>query len=514
MLAPALAQEPKRGGSLTVLSISDINTLNNGIASGAQVMMPGAQLFAGLVEYGKDWKPQPYLAESWEVSKDGLAYTFHLVRNAVFHDGTPITSADVAFSIDMVKNNHPFGVAMYANVTGVDTPDPHTAVIRLNKPVASLLPSLSPHLTPIVPKHIFSTGPIRNNPRNNSPVGSGPFKFSEYKPGEYLVLERFDKFFRPGRPYLDKLVFTIMKDKGAQALALSRGDIQYSPFPPFGIADILRLKKDPKLIATDKGNEGIGWLNWLEFNLRNAPYNDVRVRQAISYAIDRKFIREKLQHGLSKAATGPIAPESEFFNPNLNPYNLNLDKANKLLDDAGLKRNAQGIRFTARLDWYPGFTDYYQTVAEYLRPQLKKVGIDVQLRPSPDYSTWAQRISNWDFDMDISSAYNYGDPVIGVHRTYLSTNIRKGVPYSNTEGYNNVHVDNLLNLAATETDPAKRKAMYFEFQRITNEELPLAILFEVPIVSIFAKDLKNVPLGIWGGLMPYDEIYWGNAPKQ
>ncbi len=176
-------------------------------------------------------------------------------------------------------------------------------------------------------------------------------------------------------------------------------------------------------------------------------------------------------------------------------------------------RNAQGVRFTARLDWYPGFTDYYQTVAEYLRPQLKKIGIDVQLRPSPDFSTWAQRISNWDFDIDISSAYNYGDPVIGVHRTYLSTNIRKGVPYSNTQGYSNNRVDNMLNLAATELDPVKRKAMYFEFQRIVNEEVPLAILFEVPVVSFADKNLKNIPLGIWGGLMPYDEVYWANAPK-
>jgi len=510
----ASAAEPQRGGTLTVLSISDITSLNPAVASGVPTMVPGAQLFAGLVEYRKGWQPQPYLAESWDVSKDGLTYTFHLVKDALFHDGKPVTSEDVAFSIEAVKANHPFGGTMFGNVVGIDTPDPHTAVVRLSKPTASLLLSMSPHFTPILPKHIYGTGgALRTHPRNNSPVGSGPFKFVEYKPGEYVAVERFDKFFRKGRPYLDRIVFTILKDRGAQAVALSRGDIQYAPFPPLGVSDIMRLKKDPKLVVTDKGSDGIGWINWLEFNLRKPPFNDVRVRQAISYAIDRKFIREKLQQGLSKPATGPIASSSPYFDKSLNPYNLDLAKANKLLDEAGYKRKADGMRFSARLDWIPIFPDYYQTVAEYLRPQLKKIGIDIQLRPSPDFSTWAQRVPNWDFDINIGSSYNYADPVIGVHRTYVSSNIRKGVPYSNVAGYSNPKVDEILAAASGETDQAKRTQLYHEFQKIINQEVPVAILYEVPVMSIYSRDLANVPMGIWGGIAPFDEVYFTKKPQ-
>ena len=504
---PSHADTPKRGGTLTVLSISDINSLNPALASGAQVMMPGAQMFAGLVEYTDSWEPHPYLAERWEVSGDGMTYTFHLVKDALFHDGAPVTAEDVAFSIQAVKENHPFGKQMYANVTEIQTPDPHTAVIKLSTPTAALLLSLSPHFTPILPKHVYGGQPLRTNPKNNTPVGSGPFKFASYKPGTFLALDRFDKFFRKGKPYLDHVVFSILKGSTNQGLALSRGDVQYSPYPPFGISEILRLKKNPGLTVTDKGNQGIGWIVWLEFNLRKAPFNNVSVRQAISYAIDRKFIREKLQSGLSRPATSPITSSSPFYDPSLNPYDLNLDKANQLLDQAGFKKKADGMRFSVTLNWLPVFTDYYQTVAEYLRIQLRKVGIDVQLRPSPDLSTWAQRVSNWEYDMDISSSYNYGDPTIGVQRTYVSSNIRKGIPYSNVTGYSNPRVDQLLDEAAKEIDPAKRKADYFEFQKIVNTDVPLAILFEVPVYTIYNDHVKNVPLGIWGGLVPYDNIY-------
>ncbi|NYT64328.1 hypothetical protein H0A66_18605 [Alcaligenaceae bacterium] len=142
------------------------------------------------MEYGTDWKPKPYLAESWEISKDELTYTFHLVKNGVFHDGQPITSADVAFSLETVKKNHPFGPSMFGSVTSIDTPSPSTVVIHLSKPVPGLMLSLSPLFMPILPKHVYEVGEIRSNPHNNEPIGSGPFKFKDYKPGQYLALAR------------------------------------------------------------------------------------------------------------------------------------------------------------------------------------------------------------------------------------------------------------------------------------------------------------------------------------
>ncbi len=496
-----------------VIGHTTVRHLNPAIQSGQATGVPGVQLFAGLLQMDDKFQPHPYLAKSWTVSDDGLVYSFKLVEGAVFHDGKPITSEDVAFSLDIVKANHPFGSSMFKAVGKVETPDAHTVILRLDYPQPALPAALSPLLLPILPKHVYSTAPIQGHPANTAVVGSGPFKLVEFTPGQRVVMERFDKFFRKGRPYLDRIVFTILKDRGAQAVALSRGDIQYAPFPPLGVSDIMRLKKDPKLVVTDKGSDGIGWINWLEFNLRKPPFNDVRVRQAISYAIDRKFIREKLQQGLSKPATGPIASSSPYFDKSLNPYNLDLAKANKLLDEAGYKRKADGMRFSARLDWIPIFPDYYQTVAEYLRPQLKKIGIDIQLRPSPDFSTWAQRVPNWDFDINIGSSYNYADPVIGVHRTYVSSNIRKGVPYSNVAGYSNPKVDEILAAASGETDQAKRTQLYHEFQKIINQEVPVAILYEVPVMSIYSRDLANVPMGIWGWIAPFDEVYFTKKPQ-
>ena len=175
---------------------------------------------------------------------------------------------------------------------------------------------------PILPKHVYGDGPMRQNPHNNAPIGSGPFRFGEYKPGEYLVLERFDGFFRKGRPYLDKITYNIVPDRAAAALAMQRGDIQYVAYAPFRIADLDRLAADPKLVVGKAGYEGVGALNWLAFNVRQGPLANLKVRQAIAYAIDRDFITQKLQRGRSQPALGPIHPSSPLYDKTLNPYKL------------------------------------------------------------------------------------------------------------------------------------------------------------------------------------------------
>lgn len=501
--------QPARGGNLNVLSITAINSLNPAIQSGVATGVPAAQLFASLLQADARWQFKPYLADSWSAAPDGLSYTFKLNPEARFHDGKPVTSADVAFSAEAVRANHPFGPAMLAALDKVETPDPHTAVFRLKQPDPALLLALStPSLMPILPKHVYGDGPMRQNPHNNAPIGSGPFRFGEYKPGEYLVLERFDGFFRKGRPYLDKITYNIVPDRAAAALAMQRGDIQYVAYAPFRIADLDRLAADPKLVVGKAGYEGVGALNWLAFNVRQGPLANLKVRQAIAYAIDRDFITQKLQRGRSQPALGPIHPSSPLYDKTLNPYKLDLARANQLLDEAGFARKADGMRFALRLDFLPGAPDTSQLVAEYLRPQLAKVGVQVQLRPSPDFPTWSQRIANWDFDMTTDAVFNWGDPVIGVARTYMSSNIKKGVIWSNTQGYANAEVDKLLAQGAVETDPARRKAIYDRFQQIVNTELPVAWLNTTPYSTVASKQLRGLPDGIWGVFAPFDEVYW------
>jgi len=500
-------ETPKKGGDLIIVH-TPFNHLNSAIQSGIATMIPGAQLFAGLVRLDENFQPLPYLAESWEISDNGLTYTFHLVKNATFHDGKPITSEDVAFSLDIVKNNHPFGIAMFAAVDRVETPDPHTAVFKLNRPNPSMLVSLSPVLMSIIPKHVYGTGgPIRTHPANNKPVGSGPFKFAECKPGEYLILERYDKFFLRGRPYLDRLILNLMKDYNAMVIAMEREQAHYMSYAKITLRDIDRLSKLDHITGTKRGYEAIGPLNWLAFNLRKPPVKDVRVRQAIAYATDREFITQKLHIGRSKPATGPLHSGSLFYSGDVNNYDLDLDKANKMLDEAGYPRKKNGVRFSIRLDWAPWEPEFTEAVAQYLKAQLKKIGINVQLRSSPDFPTWAKRIGNWDFDLTIDEVFNYPDPLIGVHRTYLCDNIKKGVIWSNTQSYCNPRVDELLAKAGVEMDLAKRKSIYTEFQEIVTDELPVYYLIEIPYHTLYNNKVGNPPLTVWGAMGPFDEVY-------
>ncbi len=505
----ALAETPKRGGALSIVH-SQFSHLNVAIQSGVATMVPGAQIFAGLVRLDANYQPLPYLAKSWENSADGLTWTFRLVNNATFHDGKPITSADVAFSLETVKKNHPFGVAMFGAVDRVDTPGPQTVVFRLSKPTPALLASLSPVLMPVIPKHVFSSPePIRTHPANNKPVGSGPFKFADYRPGEYLILDRYEKFFIPGRPYLDRLIFLLMKDPTSVVISLERQETQYCAFANISLRDVDRLEKLDHIKVTRKGYEAIGPLSWVAFNMRNKPLDDVRVRQAISYSIDRNFITQKLHVGRSIRSTGPLHHSSPFYFGDVEKYDLNIDKANKLLDQAGYTRKEKGIRFSLKIDYEPTNPEIHKNIAEYVREALQPVGIDVKVRTSPDFPTWVLRISNWDFDMTIDTVFNYPDPVIGVHRTYLLSNIKKGIMWSNTQGYSNPKVDEILAKASVEKDFAKRKALYTEFQKILSHDLPVAPTFEVPLYTLYHKNLRNPPLTVWGAMAPFDEVYLG-----
>ena len=145
--------------------------------------------------------------------------------------------------------------------------------------------------------------------------------------------------------------------------------------------------------------------------------------------------------------------------------------------------------------------------AEYIKPQLKKIGIDVEVRGAPDFPSWSKRISNYDFDMTWDVVFNWGDPVIGVHRTYLSSNIKQGVIWSNTQQYKNEKVDRILAQAAVESDPAKRKAFYAEFQHIVADELPVYWTYTLPYHTVTTDKVGNPPRGIWATVAPVDRVY-------
>ncbi len=493
---------PKKGGTLVIGLAGTPRHLNPAVQSGVATAIPGTQVFATPLRFDENWNPQPYLAESWKISDDGLSVTLNLRRNARFHDGKPITSEDVAFSIATIKANHPFKT-MFAPVEKVDTPDPHTAVLRLSQPHPAILLAMSSALCVIIPKHVFDDGQDpKSHPMNLKPVGSGPFKFVEYVKGQHIILERNSDFFLKDRPYLDKIIIKINKDSNSLALGLERGDIHIRSFNT-KTRELQRLKKNESLTVDPGGYAAVGPIGWLAFNLNHPILGKKEVRQAIAYAIDRNFINKALHSGFSKPAFGPISMASPLADQNAKRYDLDLGKANKMLDAAGYPKKGDGTRFKVKLDTLLSQRD----VAEYLKPQLKKVGIDVELRIPPDFPTWANWVKSHEFDMTVDVVFNWGDPVIGVHRTYISSNIRKGVIWSNTQSYANSEVDTLLEAAGKEVDPAKRKELYIKFQKRVTEDLPVYWLYGLPYHTVTSTKVGNPPLSIWGTMAPMDEVY-------
>lgn len=500
----ATADEPKKGGTLVAALGQSPRHLNPAVQSGIVTGAPGAQLFAAPLRYDEDWTPQPYLAKSWKVSDDGLSVTLNLVENATFHDGKPITSEDVAFSVKTIQENHPFKT-MFAPVTSVETPDEHTAVLKLSQPHPALMLAMSSQLMPIIPKHVYGDGQDpKTHPQNsNNVVGSGPFKLVEFKPGEHVILERYDGFFREGRPYLDKIVMRVIKDPSARAIALENGELHLSTFESLA-RNINRLKKVESLTTTSDGYAAIGPLDWLAFNTASGKTADVRVRQAIAYAIDRNFILKAILLGTADEARTGIHPGSPLYEADVASYDVDIDKANKILDDAGYEKGSDGMRFALNVDF--GWPEM-KPQAEYTKAALKKIGIDVTVRASADFPTWAKRIGGHDFDMTWDTVFNWGDPVIGVHRTYQSSNIKKGVIWSNTQQYKNAKVDELLESAGKEPDAAKRKALYSEFQKIVADELPVYWTNTLPYHTVYNNKVGNPPLGIWSSSSPLDNTY-------
>ena len=269
-----------------------------------------------------------------------------------------------------------------------------------------------------------------------------------------------------------------------------------------------RLSKDKDLTLTPKGYAAIGPLNWLAFNTVRKPFDDKRVRQAIGYAMDKDKMVRILYAGFAKRAYGPIHPGSIFATTDVNHYDYNLAKAKQLLDEAGYKPDSDGVRIRTSLNFIPGGA-VWKRWAELTKAQLKKAGIDVTIKASSDFRSWIKTVAGHDFDMTLDSVFNWGDPVIGVHRTYQSTNIRLGVPWHNTQSYKNPAVDAIMKQAGEETNQKKRIADYAKFQKMVVDDAPIIYINASPYHTVYNnKRVGNPPIdSIWGTCSPMDNVY-------
>lgn len=490
-MSPALAQTPARGGTMNIIVQPEPPMLQLGLNQQGPTQTVAGKIYQGLLTYDEKLDPLPSLAKSWTVSDDGLTYTFKLHENVKWHDGKPFTSKDVIFSTTkFLPEVHSRARANFARCESITAPDDHTVVFKLKEPFPAFIRAFEVASAPMIPAHVYEGTDFRNNPANATPIGTGPFKLKEWVKGSYIHLARNDDYYKPGLPYLDNIYFRVIPDAASRALALESGQVdqsQYNDIEPF---DVARLKEVKSLNFTTKGYEFVAPVSWLEINHRVKPLDDKRFRKAIMYAIDRDFIRDKIWFGLGKVAAGPFNSSTKGFDASIVPYAKNVDKAKALLDEMGLKPDDKGVRATVKLMPMP-YGETWQRLGEYLKQSLKQVGINVVLE-STDVAGWVQRVSNWDYEITTNFTYQYGDPALGVSRTYVSDNIRKGVMFSNTMGYSNPKVDELFAAAAKENDPAKRQAMYSEVQKVLVDDVPVVWLLEMQFPTFVSKKFSNV----------------------
>lgn len=503
-----IADTPKQGGSMVYLStkIPSLNPLH----AQYDVGLVSSQIFATLVRLNEDNMPVPYLAESYSISEDGLSYTFNLVKNAKFHDGKPVTAADVAFSLRIIQKYHRFGPQMFGPVEKIETPDDNTVIFRLSKQHGPLLmAATTPRQLPIMPKHVYGDGDFMTHPAHKNPVGSGPFIIKEKKTDQYVIIERNKNHFLKELPYLDQIIYQMVTDKTAKRIGLRKNQFQLANAAAMmRYADIDSFKKIPHLaLARLKSPSGASVI--LEFNNRKGPLSKKAVRQAIAYAIDRSYISNVLHSGYTIPSKGPLPYTNIFFNDKISGYPLNTEKANKLLDRAGYPKKGNGIRFELGIIYIaqPFWPDLQSVPGEYVGEALKKVGIKVNQTPMAGAAAWSKRIADWNYDMSLNWAGDKVDPAIGVSRLYVCDNI-KHQAYTNTSAYCNREVDAIFAQAALEADFEKRQALYDQVQMILLEEMPMNWLFDTISHFFHHKDLF-VPTYGYGEA--WDLIYWKKA---
>ncbi len=495
-----------RGGTLNAVLQPEPPTLNIGVNQQTPTQTVAGKIFLSLLTYDFNMKPLPSLARSWTISPDGKTYTFSLERNVKWHDGKPLTADDVVYTVkEFLPVSHPRAKAIFARCESVTAPDPYTVVFKLAEPFGAFLGAFDISNLPVMPKHIYAGTDIQKNPANQAPIGCGPFKFKEWVRGSHIHLVRNEQYFKLGKPYLDAVIYRMIPDGASRAVALEGGTVQLTQWTDLELFDAQRLSKNPKFAMTTKGYEFFAPIMYLEMNVRNAPLNNKLFRQAVSHAIDREFIRDKILYGFGKIATGPICSKTRFYDGNVKKYDLSLDKAKALLDQMGLKPDDKGIRARVRLPVAP-YGEMPARACEYIRQSLAKIGIAVTLESS-DAAGWAQKIANWDYDMNLTWPFQYGDPAMGVTRNYVSSNIRK-VLFSNTIGYSNPEVDKLADAAAAAVDDTKRQALYSQMQKILVEDAPIAWLVEMEFPTIHDKRLQNLVTTGIGIHESFDSVYF------
>jgi peptide/nickel transport system substrate-binding protein len=492
-IVPAFAQDPRRGGTL-------VATWGGGEPQAVYVPSGGgpgptfssSKVLERLARRKRTGEFEGELAESWKSAEDFKSYTVTLRQGVKFHDGQPMTADDVVYSIDEIWKKYA-AVASMADYAGVDTTDPHTVVVKFGKPMpeftfASLLSGPASY---IVPKHVYAGSDPAGNAANNAPIGTGPWKFKQWVRGSHFEYVRNDDYWRPGLPYMDRLILRFVRDPAGRVAAIESGEIQIGVFNAIAAADIKRLTATPKFIATTQGYEEAVWATTMECNCRKPLFAKREVRQAMFFAVNREAIAKTVYYGYARPGTGPIfSPNVEFYSADTFSTAYDPKKAATLLDAAGHKRPAKGSRFSVSLVAGGWFADNGK-VAALVKQGLEEVGIAVDLAV-PDRAASIKRIyTDYDFDLAISNQENPSEPVPTTTQYFTTDGIKKGVPFRNASGFSSADMDALVEKIRVETEPARRRSLVVDFEKLAAQEACNLPLVEVQSTTVASAKVQN-----------------------
>lgn len=477
-------EDPKSGGTLNVVIQPEPPGLMMGLIQNGPTQMVAGQIYESLLRYDKNLDPMPSLAKDWEKSEDGLTYTFTLQDDVVWHDGEPFTSEDVVFSVDeFLRETHARLRASLVHVESIEAPDDKTVVFTLKQPFGPFLGIFEAGTMPMIPKHIYEGTDYANNPANNTPIGTGPFKFEEWERGSYIHLVKNEDYYMEGKPYLDEIYYQVIPDAASRAVAFETGQVDLLPGGSVENFDIPRLTAMDNVCVTTDGWEFFGPHAWMWMNMHEGPMTDKNLRKAVMHAMDREFARDALWNGNGTVAKGPVSSVTRFHEPDTPDISYDPEKAQEYLAESDYDGE------TLQILPLP-YGETWQRWAEAVKQNLSEVGIESEL-VATDVAGWNQKTGDWDYDLAFTYLYQYGDPALGVARTYISSNIAKGSPWNNVSGYVNEEVDELFAEAAVQPSDDARQELYTEVQNIIVDDVPVAWMLELQFPTIYRCDLKN-----------------------
>jgi peptide/nickel transport system substrate-binding protein len=504
--APSAQAGPVAGGTVTIPIGAD-PTLNPWSPNAfVESLFINRVLFDGITKPGKDLAPAPDLAESWTTAADGLSWTFKLRSGVKWSDGKPFTADDVAFTFNDLVLKPDLGAqnrASYAAVKTVTVVDATTVRFDLSRKFAAL-PSFLAYNAGILPKHVLSAEPLKTTSFNKgTPVSTGPFRVDKYTSGQSVSLVRNENYFGP-KPYLEKLVFTVVADPNTQIAQALSGDLQIMILD--NKAAVERVKSAAGLAVVSRP---LVQYYWLSLNQTDSRFTDVRVRQAFVHAIDRASIIKSVELGYGSIANSPITPAlAAYYDPSLaSKYPYDPAKAGELLKAAGWTPGANGVlqkdgkpfQFTMDV----GQRGVLEPVNALIQQDLKKVGVVVDLN-TMEWNSYIQKdVVRREYTATVNWWTYPSDP--DVFPYYHSSAAGKGF---NIPGYQDAKLDELLVQGQSTSDLEARKAVYKQLQQYTSDVLPYLFLWYPQEIDVLSTSLRGVPeLGLRDA-MHYAGEWW------